>query len=580
MSHRAPAALLALALSGCFLTYDANDVDRPPATAAPGTVALGDRCLLDGECGSGACAPEGICCDRACSGECEACNGVGTGQSAGNCGTLTAGAQPHAPHAACATDLSSCGGSCNGVAATCAYPLWQCRNQTCTGSTQENPASCDGAGRCPEASTTPCAPYACGGVGCRTGCILDTACSPGNWCDASGSCVAKLDKGGACTAANQCRTGLACAPDGTCCDRACTGQCEACTGVNTGAAAGTCGTITAGNPPQPGHTACTSDGTVACEGSCNGTLATACAYPATQCRPASCTAGTQAAATACNGGSCPVAITLGCTPFVCGATACKTSCTDDGDCVSGDYCVAPSCLAKKAPGVSCGGANECASGNCVDGVCCGTTSALCNGCNACNVPGKLGTCWPVPAGSDPHDACTTARCQTTCNGLGATCTPGVTKCNGRAPLCTGPGGPGGYCGLCGSTSTICLVGQLCTTADTSGECKAAPRVPLLDGERLRERHLQRRLLHNAPGRTALHPRRGLHERHLQRLVALQVRRALLRRVHRARALAPRASRGKGAVAGLPARVAARPTLTAVRHRRGGVPGVLAAGRHG
>lgn len=241
MSHRAPAALLALALSGCFLTYDANDVDRPPATAAPGTVALGDRCLLDGECGSGACAPEGICCDRACSGECEACNGVGTGQSAGNCGTLTAGAQPHAPHAACATDLSSCGGSCNGVAATCAYPLWQCRNQTCTGSTQENPASCDGAGRCPEASTTPCAPYACGGDGCRTGCVLDTACSPGNWCDASGSCVAKLDKGGACTAANQCRTGLACAPDGTCCDRACTGQCEACTGVNTGAAAGTCG---------------------------------------------------------------------------------------------------------------------------------------------------------------------------------------------------------------------------------------------------------------------------------------------------------------------------------------------------
>ncbi len=307
------------------------------------------------------------------------------------------------------------------------------------------------------------------------------------------------------------------------------------------------------------------------------------------------------------------AVTQPCTPFICGTTACKTSCTGDLDCITSDYCVAPSCVPKKASGVSCASANDCTSGNCVDGVCCGATAASCKGCNACNVPGKLGTCWPVAAGSDPHDACTTASCQTTCDGAGAcgtitlglnvicasascvngapdafgrpttttasvarcggytqtcpgltsgsscgeytcsgsycatpcanndgcisntlcvagacqycatdadcgnsapicsggfcqcsagdpgctdsscsgpedcssggwgdtcpgpygwcSCTPGVTKCNGRAPQCNF-----GSCGACGplSSNMICLVGQLCTTADATGTCKAAP----------------------------------------------------------------------------------------------------------
>ena len=54
-------------------------------------------------------------------------------------------------------------------------------------------------------------------------------------------------------------------------------------------------------------------------------------------------------------------------------------------------------------GCSAASASTCASGNCVDGVCC--ASASCSGtCQACNVPGSLGTCSNVAVGS-PDDSC-------------------------------------------------------------------------------------------------------------------------------------------------------------------------------
>src|SRR6267378_8587170 len=60
--------------------------------------------------------------------------------------------------------------------------------------------------------------------------------------------------------------------------------------------------------------------------------ASACGYPgvSTQCRAASCAAGTAVPAGSCNGtGTCPSAATTQCTPYVCGPTACKTSCAGD-----------------------------------------------------------------------------------------------------------------------------------------------------------------------------------------------------------------------------------------------------------
>lgn len=55
-------------------------------------------------------------------------------------------------------------------------------------------------------------------------------------------------------------------------------------------------------------------------------------------------------------------------------------------------------------GASCTGSWECASGFCVEGVCC--TSACNAACASCVLPGRLGTCSPVPAGSpDPNSVC-------------------------------------------------------------------------------------------------------------------------------------------------------------------------------
>ena len=56
--------------------------------------------------------------------------------------------------------------------------------------------------------------------------------------------------------------------------------------------------------------------------------------------------------------------------------------------------------ALKANGQPCGAGDECESTLCVDGVCC---ASACNTlCQTCNLPGKVGTCAPVPAGNPRH----------------------------------------------------------------------------------------------------------------------------------------------------------------------------------
>jgi hypothetical protein len=67
-------------------------------------------------------------------------------------------------------------------------------------------------------------------------------------------------------------------------------------------------------------------------------------------------------------------------------------------------------------GVACTAAEECASGFCVDGVCCETGCA--DVCASCSVPGTEGTCSPLP--SDP--LCSSLECPqaTECRGLDAT----------------------------------------------------------------------------------------------------------------------------------------------------------------
>ncbi len=69
-------------------------------------------------------------------------------------------------------------------------------------------------------------------------------------------------------------------------------------------------------------------------------------------------------------------------------------------------------------GAPCGAETECASGNCVDGVCC---DSKCDGvCEACSTAvkglGNDGECGPIEAGSDPNNECPNAT--GVCDGAG------------------------------------------------------------------------------------------------------------------------------------------------------------------
>jgi hypothetical protein len=294
-------------------------------------------------------------------------------------------------------------------------------------------ASCDGAGHCPASATQACAPYVCGGAVCKTTCAVDGDCIAGGYC-ASGTCVGQLPLGGACSTDNQCQSGHC--VDGACCDGACGGQCQAC---NVPGKLGTCSTVT--GVPVGSRPGCVTDGSL-CGGTCDGVNPTACRYPtaAQGCRMPSCAGGVETLAAWCDGvGHCPAPMTQACAPLTCGATTCLGNCTTDGDCVAGDFCNAfGQCAPKESLGSACNGASQCASGNCIDGVCC---DVACNGqCQACNLVGSIGTCSTVtgaPIGGRP--SCGGAGvCGGTCDGMhGFACTfpPATTMCGGAS--CSG-----------------------------------------------------------------------------------------------------------------------------------------------
>jgi hypothetical protein len=72
---------------------------------------------------------------------------------------------------------------------------------------------------------------------------------------------------------------------------------------------------------------------------------------------------------------------------------------------------------------ACAQSTDCASGHCVDGVCCDTA---CDGpCESCVLAIAPGRCTPEPYGYDLHHDCQSASCATTCNGSGA-CAPVTT----------------------------------------------------------------------------------------------------------------------------------------------------------
>jgi hypothetical protein len=280
--------------------------------------------------------------------------------------------------------------------------------------------------------------------------------------------------------------------DGVCCNNACSG-CNACSQTLTGQASGSCAPVTVGLDP---HEACADEtGTNQCgnDGTCDGFGA--CHKVATnhQCASASCIGGAFTAASNCNGkGACTTVTPQNCGAFQCSVTdGCKTTCTSQADCGSQSYCnnSTGSCLPKISTGGACTPSTGCASGYCVDGVCCESAcSGTCQACSMTKTGASDGLCRPVKKGTDPDDECavdTSNACglDGTCDGVGAcryqvTGTPcSTSSCKGQGTFtprsqCNGSGtcvaGKPDACPnnmLCASDTTCATT---CTDRSTTG----------------------------------------------------------------------------------------------------------------
>ena len=270
---------------------------------------------------------------------------------------------------------------CTGVAATCNTATSQC-----VGCVQRS----DCAGACLTCTNGACTPVK-GQDDSSTSMCAGT-------CDSAGTCKSK--KGQTClTVAAGCAAGTTCA-DGYCCDKACTGSCEACD-----VTPGTCTTL-ATPTPHTGHTPCTTSTDHVCDGSCNGTSA-ACYYPtsSTACGTAICTGKSYQAAGACGSGTCDrpgpttcssanvCVASLGCVACTPSTKQCSTGgvpqlCDSDGQwqnqptgCTNGTACVGgdcqcsgtmcgSSCVNTQIDASNCGScAHRCLGGTCVSGQC-------------------------------------------------------------------------------------------------------------------------------------------------------------------------------------------------------------------
>ncbi len=249
------------------------------AATTGGALSGGAQCSANAQCNSAVCGLNG----------------------SGNCCTV-----------ACSTADAMCGATgCDGTGA-CLYPDagTSCAN-FCGAGNQLTQKFCDAAGTCAASAATSCTGnFACNsaGTGCNTMCASSTDCASGYVCNKT-ACVAPTVVG-SCTENDDCFS-QHCGISGS-------GHC--CVG------SGVCATSDA----TCGATDCD-----AVTGACNyADAGTACGSIA-----ASCSNGTQQDPSVCDGkGTCPTPATAPCTPFICGASACLTTCTDDTSCGSGDFC--------------------------------------------------------------------------------------------------------------------------------------------------------------------------------------------------------------------------------------------------
>jgi hypothetical protein len=417
------------------------------ACSGAGACALfanGVACAVGLECASGFCV-DGVCCNGVCSSTCQACSLAKKGAGAnGVCGPVVAGNDPddECAGAAACNGANACALLTNGT--PCALGA-ECQSGQCADGVCCN-AACGGTCQaCTLAKKGAGADGTCGPI--VAGTDPDSECGGAASCNGANSC-ALFASGVACAINAECQSGFC--VDGVCCNAACNTTCQACTAAKKGAGAdGACASIASGMDPDN-----------ECAGAqvCNG--AGACKLPNGQ----ACAAGAECISTFCADGVCCNAACGG----VCQAcSAAKKGGGQDGTCGSipagadpdsecggAASCNGVNACALFASGVACAINAECASGFCVDGVCC---SAACNApCQACSAvkkgAGADGSCGSIVSGSDPDNECAGAQ---VCNGLGACKLP-----NGQ------PCALGADC-----VSTFCVDGVCCNAA-CGGSCQA------------------------------------------------------------------------------------------------------------
>ncbi|MBM4362276.1 MAG: hypothetical protein FJ104_06320, partial [Deltaproteobacteria bacterium] len=403
----------------------------------------GNACTVDpcsptvaGGCQAKTTAAAGTVC-RSSGGVCdvvETCDGVTT-----TCPPVDA-VQPSGT--TCTDDGNACTRNlCNGASKACQYTTPAAAGTACASDGNAcTTDQCDGVTTTCQYTALPdgtfpvgCSGYLCQTATCTTDCVDDTGCNPASHvCDTDTStCQPRVPNGTSCLRNEECVSGIC--SDGICCDATCGGQCESC-GVP--GFVGACTTVPANQPAPTSKPSCATDATTCGTQLCNGADRFACHFPgaAVTCGEPSCAAGTGSLTPSCNGaGACSAPATVGCSPYVCGSTACLTSCTNDFMCDSNNRCNDSSqCQARLANGGNCysglfGGAQNrwCLSGRCVAGFLLSATCQACNANSQCSYIGPGAFCDLVAASP------TFGRCQ-----VGTTCNVG-----GPAPADPSPPGP-------------------------------------------------------------------------------------------------------------------------------------------
>ena len=207
----------------------------------------------------------------------------------------------------------------------------------------------------------------------------------------SANCSTRCNLDGeSCAGPNDCRSGL-CA-DGVCCDTICDGPCEACTSALTGAAEGVCSSVRRDTDPDDD---CSEQAASSCgrTGLCTRDRECALYDESTVCGTSSCSSGMEFGEPTCDGaGECVTGLATACAPFICGARACLSTCTQNSECADEQICVAGDCRGPSDLLDPCDEPADCSAGECIGDVCALRLKSI-------RITGSA-----VPGGGDPQSS--------------------------------------------------------------------------------------------------------------------------------------------------------------------------------